>query len=285
MQQGSQEWHDHRASHLNASEAGAVMGANPWQPRNMAELYDVKTGALVIEENEPMRRGKELEPEARQRFEDITGHGVSPVVLTRDRYSASLDGQDLSGEVAAEIKCPMRKDSKALKCADSKDVREKLPHYWWQMVHQQYVSGCSVMYFFAYHPDVETAPVEIPADELVADRDALLSAWEQFAAYLDAGERPSDGTAEDDSEEMAELAAAYQQAKERAKEAAQAEKDAKDALIQRAKEKGVSKLCGAGITVQATERKGSVDYSKIPELEGVDLDYYRKQPTTVWSVK
>lgn len=285
MKQGSDEWHNHRAQHFNASEAGAVMGVNPWQPRNQAELFDVKTGVLTIEENEPMRRGKAMEPGARSEFERHTGVALSPTVLTYGRYSASLDGMDLDGRINAEIKCPMRSNSKSLTCESVKDVRETLPHYWYQMVHQQYVSGAEWTGFFVYHPDVPKEPVWIHADELIADRDALLEQWEAFAGYLDAGERPSDGVAEDDSAEMERLAQAYQDAKAALQQAQQAEKDAKQALIERAQAQGVDKLKGAGVTVQRSERKGAVDYSKIPELEGVDLDYYRKQPSTVWSVK
>lgn len=285
MKQGSTEWHEHRAQHFNASEAGAVMGVNPWQPRNQAELFDVKTGALTIEENDAMRRGKDMEPEARADFERQTGVQLSPIVLTHGRYSASLDGTDLDGRVNAEIKCPMRSNSKALKCQSAKDVRETVPHYWWQMVHQQYVSGAEWMGFFVYHPDAPKKPIWIHADELIADRDSLLEQWEAFAGYLDANERPGDGVAEDESSDMQLLEHNYLLAKAALQEAQQAEKDAKNALIERAQAQGVDKLKGAGVTVQRSERKGAVDYSKIPELEGVDLDYYRKQPSTVWSVK
>ena len=33
------------------------------------------------------------------------------------------------------------------------------------------------------------------------------------------------------------------------------------------------------------KRKGSVDYKKIPELEGIDLDQYRKDPTEFSTIK
>jgi hypothetical protein len=41
---------------------------------------------------------------------------------------------------------------------------------------------------------------------------------------------------------------------------------------------------GFGLTIIKTERKGSVDYSKVPELVGVNLDSYRKKSTTVWTI-
>lgn len=36
---------------------------------------------------------------------------------------------------------------------------------------------------------------------------------------------------------------------------------------------------GAGVTVTRFWRQGSVDYKKVPELSGVDLDQYRKRAT------
>lgn len=33
------------------------------------------------------------------------------------------------------------------------------------------------------------------------------------------------------------------------------------------------------------ERKGAVDYSKIPILQGLDLDEFRKNPVTTWKLE
>jgi hypothetical protein len=34
-----------------------------------------------------------------------------------------------------------------------------------------------------------------------------------------------------------------------------------------------------------SERKGNVNYKKVPELKGVNLDEYRGESITVWTVK
>ena len=41
---------------------------------------------------------------------------------------------------------------------------------------------------------------------------------------------------------------------------------------------------GCGISVVKTERKGSVEYAKIPELKGIDLEPYRKKSSVVTTV-
>ena len=34
-----------------------------------------------------------------------------------------------------------------------------------------------------------------------------------------------------------------------------------------------------------SERKGNVDYSKVPQLQGVDLEPFRKRPITSWRLE
>ena len=38
---------------------------------------------------------------------------------------------------------------------------------------------------------------------------------------------------------------------------------------------------GSGVELIRTSRKGAVNYGAIPELEGVDLEQYRKDPVDV----
>lgn len=279
--QGSAEWLAYRQNRFNASEAGAVMACNPWFPKTPADLYDLKTGAQLVVVNAAMNRGTELEPVARAALEELIGVQFTPVVKTRGRYSASLDGEDFDGAIACEIKVPRSLDSKLFKAVYPEDIKRIAPHYWWQMVHQRYVAGFQVIYFFAWHPDKHVL-VEILAEHLDADRDALIEAWEAFGKCLDAGERPEPSVIEREDGEWLAAVTAYLEAKEVAKAAAEAEKAAKDTLLAVAGNKPTK---GYGVQVIQIERAGSVDYSKIPELAGIDLERYRKKPTTYWSVK
>jgi len=68
-----------------------------------------------------------------------------------------------------------------------------------------------------------------------------------------------------------------------------AEQKAAEERVEEARKK-LLEICtentkGAGVTVYQTERKGAVDYKKIPQLEGVDLEQYRKKSTQVWTIK
>ena len=54
--------------------------------------------------------------------------------------------------------------------------------------------------------------------------------------------------------------------------------------------KELLKLCddqnclGEGIKVMKTVMRGRIDYDKIPEIKGLDLDQYRKNSITTWKI-
>jgi hypothetical protein len=47
---------------------------------------------------------------------------------------------------------------------------------------------------------------------------------------------------------------------------------------------GESNSKGAGISLCQIQRKGNVDYAKIPELKNVNLDKYRKESINSWRI-
>jgi predicted phage-related endonuclease len=52
---------------IKASDAPAIMGENPW--KSSEQLLKEKLNELSFWQNDAMRRGNELEPEARRRYE------------------------------------------------------------------------------------------------------------------------------------------------------------------------------------------------------------------------
>jgi len=110
FQQGTEEWAQHRAKSLNASDLAAAMGLSKYMTR--AELIArIATGIVPEVDAATQRRfdkGHEVEAAARPLAEEIIGEDLYPVVLAADvdglHLSASLDGQDLLGEVTWEHK-------------------------------------------------------------------------------------------------------------------------------------------------------------------------------------
>ena len=108
--QGSEAWHQHRATHLNASDLAVVMGLSPYRTR--AELVRIRATGVEPEVDAMTARrfaqGHEFEAIAREWAEEMLDDTLYPSVLAADveglPLSASLDGQVLDGSVIWEHK-------------------------------------------------------------------------------------------------------------------------------------------------------------------------------------
>ena len=107
LEQGTSAWLDWRDQGIGASDAPAIMGENPW--KSAARLMREKLGEVKkFSGNAAMRRGNELEPLARRRYERLSGVSVDPACLQSTRHTwqrASVDGLAVDGSVVVEIKC------------------------------------------------------------------------------------------------------------------------------------------------------------------------------------
>jgi len=145
-QQNTIEWLEFRKSKIGSSDAPIIMGASPWKTPH--QLLDEKMGIKQsFYESPAMQRGKDLEPEARKRFEEETGLVVWPNVLIHPQHDyimASLDGMTLDEKTAVEIKCPGKKTHKM---AQEGHIPE---HYHIQMQHQLAVTGLRTMFYYSF---------------------------------------------------------------------------------------------------------------------------------------
>jgi len=78
----------------------------------------------------------------------------------------------------------------------------------------------------------------------------------------------------DDEEELAEILIQKKALEER-------EKVLKEKLIAKCDGRATQ---GTRLRFTPYERQGTVDYSKIEALKGIDLDKYRKPPITAWRI-
>jgi len=266
--QGSPEWLQYRLAKRNASESAAVLGLSPWT--TPYQLWLIKTGRLVQAANAPMLRGIELEPIARAHYELQTGLVMQPLVLESGDYSASLDGMTLEGDLILEIKCPYKGQDSALWHGVAAGTAPE--HYMIQLQHQLMVSGADVAHLFVFDGR-QGLLLEVRRDETVMQR--VRTAWDSFQQYLDSDTPPpltdADTVVREDSNWSA-AARNYSEAK--------AAVDAADAVLAAAREKLVAlaqhpKETGGGVSVTRFWKSGSVDYKRVPELKGVDLDAYR----------
>lgn len=148
---GSFEWLEARRSKITATDAPIIMGVSPYC--SPFELYHKKVENLEQLVTPAMRRGVDLEPIARDIFEETMGIFVMPrFQLHKDPESfmaASFDGINDDG-IVLEIKCPSKKEHEL---ALTHIVTEK---YRPQLMHQMCVAGVEEMYFMSYSPDHKT---------------------------------------------------------------------------------------------------------------------------------
>lgn len=266
--QGSPEWHAHRAKYRNASETPAVLGVSPWV--TPYQLWLLRTGRTQPEVNAAMHHGTQLEPAARDAYEQLTGHVMQPLVLVEGQYSASLDGITLDGELILEIKCPVKgRDSELWKAAVGGNIPE---HYRWQVQHQLMVAGADLAHLYVFDGKEGVLVEQRPAK---SEWGLIEDGWEGFMRFI-AEDLPPPLTEKDtvirSDPDWEQAAAVYLRLKFEADQAASRLDEAKSRLIGLASH---SSEKGSGVCVSRYWKAGSVDYKKVPQLAGVDLEQYR----------
>jgi putative phage-type endonuclease len=266
--QGSEAWHAHRRGLRNASETPAVLGISPWV--TPYQLWLLKTGRAAPTVNVAMRNGTALEPLARHVYEVETSNVMQPLVLQDGLYSASLDGMTLDGDLIVEIKCPYKGAASAL--WQSVEGGMVPDHYAAQIQHQLMVSGAGQAHLWVF--DGERGLLRVVEPDAAAVQ-AIRTAWDTFAVFLDTDAPPplvdADTTHRDDAQ-WVQAALAYTQAKHAAMASDEALDRAKEALVALARH---PREQGGGVSVTRYWKAGNVDYRKVIELKGVDLERYR----------
>lgn len=190
--QGSKEWHAHRATHFNASDAPAMLGLSPYKSRSQL-LHELKTGITPEVDDFTQRRfndGHRAEALARPIAEKIIGEELSPVVGTEGDLSASFDGMTFIGDVIFEHKLLARRLEELVWVSDN--AEDFLPEdYLVQMEQQLHVSGAEKCLFMASKWTDEGAMIEerhcwyYPNMER---RQRISDGWALFKKDLDAYE-------------------------------------------------------------------------------------------------
>lgn len=270
LTQGSPEWHAHRAQYRNASETAIVLGDSPWT--TPYQLWEYRTGRKVQETTSAMARGSALEPLARQAYEALTGNIMQPLVLVEGDYSASLDGLSFDGELLVEIKCPVK--GKASSLWQQVSQGEIPAHYRWQLEHQFMVSKAQHGHLYVFDGS-EGLLLEVTPNK---DRwHAIHEAWNSFMRCIETDTPPP----LTDRDRLIRSDAAWRTAAERYVQL-KAECDAVTAKLDEAKATLLGLAhhpaeSGCGVSVTRFWKQGAVDYKKVPELAGVDLNAYRKK--------
>ena len=278
LEQNTPEWMNFRKGKIGASMAPTIMNENPWKsPLSLWEdiVFDRKT-----EETASMKRGRELEPLARDWLNKKWGVEFKPAVvqsIVNGDLIASLDGMyiDKGEPVLVEIKC-------AGAISHAQAVSGTIPrHYAAQLQHQMNVVGVNKMYYLSYTGDDEDTVVLLAqrnkeyCDVMIREEMTFL---QRLADFNPPDPRDSDWKIIEDAS-LIKDGNRLAHIKLLQKELEEEEDEIKSRLslsLQHPR-------CKIGnIKAQKLTRKGPVDYGKIEALKEVNLEKYRKTPIQYW---
>jgi len=168
VEQGSDEWFAMRKGKFTASTFKDLFAAKTTKAYEKV-IYRVVFERLTGESpegftNEWMERGKELESEAREKYEMMTFNKVSNggFVEVDEWVGCSPDGFIRNDNGLIEIKCP------AFNTHLNYLLDKKLPKIYEKQVQgQMYVTGAEWCDFMCYHPKLQPLIIRIERDEIM----------------------------------------------------------------------------------------------------------------------
>jgi putative phage-type endonuclease len=276
MIQGSQEWHEWRKNKIGASDAPIIMEVSPWKTPYQLWLEKLD----LSQQKSPsfaMSRGIELEKQARKEFYKMCGIDVEPDCMLHKEHPwmcASFDGYNPLGYIV-EIKCPGKTDHESAMCGVIPDK------YYPQLQHQLAVSGFEMVYYFSYDGKDGVILECRRDDEYINLMIKKEREFYQCMTQLRAPELTDKDYNYRDDDEWYRAVIDYKEACKKIDWWTQQKEESRDLLIGMS---GNQNSIGGGIRLQKIVKKGFIEYSRIPELQNIELDTYRKPCTEYWKI-
>jgi putative phage-type endonuclease len=274
--QGTDAWLKMRRNFIGGSDCPVILKLDPW--RTPYELFEEKLGLIKNVENAAMRRGKELEPLAREEFEKVTGIKVQPQVIFHPQVKymmASMDGISDDGKTAVELKCP---GELTYRLAVEGKVTE---HYQAQLQHQMAVTGLKKIFYFCFDG---SAGILLEIERNDSYIETIYREEEEFWNRLQNFDPPpllDKDYRKKNSPEWLEMVRNYETSRKMREKYEKEEEAFRQCLIDLS---GGQSSEGGGIRLTRYIRKGAIDYGSVPELQGLDLEEYRKKPSEGWRI-
>ncbi|HIL20745.1 MAG TPA: hypothetical protein EYG22_03945 [Candidatus Thioglobus sp.] len=278
--QGSVAWHEQRIGRVTGSRCGAILGLNPYsKPKDV--LREMIREHFNVERefagNEATEWGNTHEQSAINAYESKTGNMVIEHGLIAHPEHAWI-GYSPDGSTASEalIEC---------KCPFSRKIPDEIPaHYYAQVQLGMEVMNLETCDFVYWIPDgVRVTPVDRDRAWFAKALPKLREFFDEYQAALAEPTEHLEPLVKDMTEnvEWLDAVAAFKIARQMAVATAAREADCRSELIRLANNKSAK---GGGLTLTKVDRVGSIDYSKVPQLTGVDLSEYRKKGSSSFRI-
>jgi len=285
MEQRSQEWFEARRHKLTGSNIGAALGVNPWKTpddliRSMVREYH---GApSEFSGNVATEYGHLHEPLAQMEYQSETGNFVEEcgffVHPEHDWLGASPDGL-VGDDGLIEIKCPFGLRNKTGADLVFKTAEDQ-PHYYAQMQIEMACTGRSWCDFFQWTKrGTQIERIYFDPDWFNDALPTLRAFYDRYLSEMDNPTHLEEKEVEINTLGVKSLIDEYDEVCAAIDDATARKKEIMAELVKAAKERNAVMF---GRKLTKVERKGSVQYAKIPELKGIDLEPYRAKSSDYW---
>lgn len=276
LPQGSSKWLEFRKDKIGASEIPSIMGLDGAYKTRKALLEEKVTGEVkkvTAFEQALFDRGHELEAVARERLEKHLGYALPPLVVQSTENSlfiASLDGFNQERMEILEVKST--KNAEKLAHAEREEATDI---YYAQVQWQLFIMGARCAHLAVINSETEELfSMQIFPNEEYQSK--ILDAVTKFALDKQTAVAP---VTDLQSETLNYIERSKTTIAEYQKLIDEEEAKIKEMAEKLLAEHGATKIDNDKVKIEWSERKGNVDYSKIPELATVDLEKYRKGPS------
>jgi len=284
MEQNTDRWLEWRRQGIGSSDAAIIMGVSPY--KTPFQLWEEKLGLNNHDDsgsNFVKDLGHKFEKSAKADLNLELEANLQPECVEHNEFDwlrASFDAIDLKSRVFAEIKYVGAKKFDWIK-----ENQKPLPEHWPQVMHQFLISGFEKGYYVAYTltddrkkiSRIERVKIEPDIEYIKKMFKHLKDFWNKVQNQVAPPLSDKDVKTikkRPDLESEAEMYFKLKDSKKRIEEIMKLI----EARISVADNHPVFQV--GPMKVQKVVRKGAVEYKKIPELKQVNLDQYRKQPST-----
>lgn len=287
--QSRADWLRWRKTGLGGSDMPIVLGHSPW--KTPLELYEEKLSDEIDESSSYQTDlGNEAEPKIGSLFSFMKKIDFQPALVQMEDFTymkSSLDGYSPDKTAILEIKLSGKDDFETV---SNGKVPEK---YYPQCQHNLLVSGAKVCYFVvhsfsAYKETRQADPDNMRIVEVYPDKDYHAMLLREAAKFWDhVLKRKPPMPSDRDFKPLVGLskeAKRWKVLKQKIKELEIELEQIEEKIKLHATAAQHPRLLCAGIKLTQVAKQGNVQYAKIPELKGVDLDKYRSNGSIYWKL-
>lgn len=287
MEQRSKEWFQARKGKLTGSNVGAALGLDPYRTpddliRQMVREYHGAESEFTG--NVATEYGTLHEPLAVMDYEMLSGNSVEDcwfiVSPFHEWLGASPDGL-IDRDGLLEVKCPFGLRNKKDADLVFKTAKDQ-PHYYAQMQIEMYCAQRIWCDFYQWSENGSAKEQVLLSEEWLDKYIPELEAfYNRYLSELDNPAHLEDKIKEINTLKADELLKEYDRIKATIDDSEARKKEIVSELVEICGKKDAI-ICGRKLT--HVERKGNVDYGKIPELKGLDLEKYHKKSSKFWKL-